>query len=157
MPKAPKVPPNSIERITPDDRRLPPGLFLPEPCDAEVLPDGRIIPLSVHPAVIAFYYPDLAMAGVTVPTFADVSAGDAAVTALGEEVSETNRSPEEEAKLATIIQSYGPEPKPDFQVATESPPAPIGEATATVDPTPDTSAPAETTEEVPPAPAVEEV
>jgi hypothetical protein len=50
---------NPIERIVPGDYRLPPGLLLPEACDAEILPDGRVVPQGLPPAVILRYFPDL--------------------------------------------------------------------------------------------------
>lgn len=59
MPKPPKSPPNPIERISPGDLRLPPALQLAEAVDAEVLPDGRVVPLSLPPAVRALYFADL--------------------------------------------------------------------------------------------------
>lgn len=60
---------SKIERITPNDPRLPPNLWLAEPCDAEILPDGRAVPLTIPPAVRAFHYPDLPMSdGIHVPT-----------------------------------------------------------------------------------------
>lgn len=60
MPKQPKPAPNPIERVSPNDRRLPPALQLTEVVDAEVLPDGRVVPLLLPPAVRALFFPDLA-------------------------------------------------------------------------------------------------
>lgn len=54
-----------IERVTPDDRRLPPNLLLSEVMDAEILPDGRAVPIGLPPAVIAFHFPDLPTVTVT--------------------------------------------------------------------------------------------
>src|SRR5579862_2691688 len=65
---------NPIERVSPNDRRLPPNLLLPEPVDAEILPDGRAVPLTLPPGAKAFHYPDLEReAGVLMPSFAEAT------------------------------------------------------------------------------------
>ena len=62
---------NPIGRVAPNDPRLPPNLLLSEPVDAEILPDGRAVPVNLPPGARAFHYPDLPVEdGVRVPTFA---------------------------------------------------------------------------------------
>lgn len=84
MPKSPKADASlvSAESLAPasvlipiagGDSRLPQGLHLGEGVwYAEELPDGRIVPQGLPPAVLAAFYPDLALAApLAAPTPAD--------------------------------------------------------------------------------------
>ena len=106
MPKQPKSPPNPIERISPGDLRLPPALQLAEAVDAEVLPDGRVVPLTLPPAVRALYFADL----VDAPS--PIGVEDAPVSAPAPQ----------DAASAVVVEETPTEPSDAAQGAPEPPP-----------------------------------
>lgn len=112
MPKQPKPAPNPIERVSPNDRRLPPALMLSEPCDAEVLPDGRVVPLLLPPAVRAMLFPDLA---------------DAPSPIGVEDVPESAPAPQEIAYGPVAEETEPADAPQDAPETTDVPPAPAVE------------------------------
>ena len=57
----------AIITVQPNDPRLPPNLWLPMPDEAELLPDGRVVPLSLPPAVRVRFFPGLATSPAVEP------------------------------------------------------------------------------------------
>lgn len=114
MPKQPKPAPNPIERVNPNDRRLPPALMLSEPCDAVVLPDGRVVPLLLPPAVRALFFADLADAP----------------SPIGVEDAHESAPAPQEATLEPVAEAAPAEPPDapqDAPETTDVPPAPAVE------------------------------
>lgn len=111
---------NPTERVKPNDRRLPPNLLLSEPVDAEILPDGRAVPVNLPPGARAFLYPDLPVApGVVVPTF-DAPAEAPAEILLTSEAPASDEAP-------VVEESAPPSPAASDELEPEPTPSPADE------------------------------